>query len=162
MSCPSRPKWYTAEALAKCWGVDLDFVNLHNQTGQLKAEVLFTDSERNNQCWMPENYTEADWQQLRLEEMIHVGKYFKLEVVESFENENPDLIKNHVQEAFPRLVRNEVSLKGLKKIADYLGLTADYLKHCWKEKNYPINKEGRKLYAYPSQLDKWRASRNKK
>ena len=96
-----RPKWYTAEELAECWGVDVDLVKLYNQRGQLKAEVLFDNNEKNDKRWVSEDYTEAEYDLLCLEEMIHVGKYFKLEEVERFENENSDL-KNHVHEDFPR------------------------------------------------------------
>ena len=105
--CFLRPKWYTAEALAKCWGVDVDMVKLYNQSGDLKAEVLFQNSEGQDKCWMPEDYTEADWNLLCLEEMIHVGKYYKLEEVKSFEENHPTL-KCQTQEKNPSILPDEI------------------------------------------------------
>ena len=64
-----------------------------------------------------------------------------------------------VEEFFPSLSTNEKPINGLEDIADYIGLTYDYLKGCWKKKGCPINKskKNRKLYAFPSQLDNWRS-----
>jgi len=70
--------------------------------------------------------------------------------------------KPHTQEKYPSLLPVEMGEKPLNKLKDialYLGITPDYLKHTWKKKNCPINKDSRIAYAYPSQLNKWRPTK---
>lgn len=77
------------------------------------------------------------------------NKYEKEECLHCIKN-------NSTEESFPRLKENEDPKDGLVQIADYLGLSCDYLKRVWKKKNCPINKgRKKKLYAFPSQLDRW-------
>ena len=159
-----RPKWYTAEELATCWCIDISMIHRYNQTGQLISEVMFNYLDGTCKCFMPEDYTEADLELLNLEEMIHVGKYYKLEEVERFEKEY-GMSTSHAQEEYPSLLTDggkDEPIYTLKKIGSYLNLSSDYLKHDWAKMNCPFNKSGKKLYAYPSQLRKWQAAQNKK
>ena len=156
-----RPDYYTPKQLAKCWGVDVERINHYTRKGLLTREKMYIrgDGCRCDICWLPVGPDGIDEQVTLLEGFTFSGNNYKLEEVERFEKERPDLIPP--KEEYPGLP-GEKSINGLRYIAQYLGLSADYLKHCWKEKNCSFNKEGRKLYAYPSQLDKWRASQNRK
>ena len=156
-----RPDYYTPKQLAKYWRRGVEMINQWTRKGLLTREkmYIFADECRYDIFWLPEGSDGIDEQVTLLEGYTFSGNNFKLEEVERFEKENPSLIPP--QEKYPGKP-GEKPINGLRYIAQYLGLSADYLKHCWKEKNCSFNKEGRKLYAYPSQLEKWRASQNKK
>jgi hypothetical protein len=183
MSLP-RPKWYTAEALAKYWAkycdpdIDVSMVRLYNQTGELKAEVLFQDNEGQNKCWMPEDYTEADWQQLCLEEMIHVGKYYKLAEVERFEEKHELCISvpptdSHFsakhsadeEQAIPNADKDKPHqtpqgkiLTGWKEIAEYLKVSISTAKRYSKGSRWLHHGPTGKPTTTSVKLDAWRLS----
>lgn len=79
-----------------------------------------------------------------------------------FEKEECYRHKSHSHEDYPSLYpigTTEMPINGLENIAEYLGLTHDYLKSNWKKMKCPINKGKQKAYAYPSQLKIWRSSK---
>ena len=177
--CILRPEWYTDEALAKCWGVAVDMVRLYNQSGKLKAEVLFANNEGQDKCWMPEDYTEADWNLLCLEEMHYVGKYYKLQEIEWFEKENPS-IKCQTHEKLPYLTPDnqekypggpgEMTLVGWRDICKPFGLNPGRdgkkpksMKQHTDRDNFPLMRmPNNKPYTYLSQIKKYLALFQKK
>jgi hypothetical protein len=60
------------------------------------------------------------------------------------------------------LKENEKPLMGRKAIAGYLNVSVSAIKNYKNEKRFSYFKQGGLICAYPSQLDAWRQSKNKK
>ena len=116
---------------------------------------------------MPEDYSLADLKLLELEEMIHVGKYYKLEEVEQFEKTNPSLIPP--QEEYPGLP-DEKLLIGWRAICEPFGLKVgaggkkpNSMKKHTKNENFPLMRmPNGKPYTYLTQIKEFIASSQKK
>jgi len=94
-----RPKWYTADALAKDWGVDINKIHSYNLSGQLIAKLIIKKIDSAGTLFYPENY-EVNKVMLYLNGLKYIDKCYKLEEVERFEKKygiNP----NYDQEEYP-------------------------------------------------------------
>lgn len=165
-----RPTWYTVEDLAKLWGTNVTTIDTYIQSNQL---VL---SER----WIHEDIGERwvdcgnDNSNLYDRGFEFAGKYVRLKDAERFEKEHPLVVGgaqekpgeqplHNAKEDFPG-ESGEKAVDGYKGIGEFFSRSAGHIEKHWsKEKGFPLNSspEGR-VYAYPSRLNIWRASRPKK
>ncbi len=85
---------------------------------------------------------------------------------ERFEKEECNSLESYNREDYqnpqPIEKNTETPIHGLKNIAEFLGLTQNYLKNNWLKKGIPIHKGMQKTYAYPSELNLWLAKQEKK
>ena len=166
-----RPDYYTPKQLAKYLGVGVEMINQYTRKGLLTREkmYIFADECRYDIFWLPEGPDGIDEQVTLLEGWTFSGNNYKLEEVERFEKEHPDLIPP--KEDYPGLP-GEKSLIGWKAISEPFGLKVwkdgkkpnGMKKHTEKE-NFPLMKlPGKKQrpYAYLSQIQKYLASSQKK
>ena len=108
MSFP-RPKHYTPEALAKCWGEDISMIDSWNQTDKLKSHSFYSDLYGSGKGYYPLNCTEDEALQYCIfNNKTYLGQVYKLEEVIRFEKEH-GINTSHAQDASPLAAKTQAN-----------------------------------------------------